>query len=270
MQIFDAFVLGLIQGVTEFLPISSSAHLTLARTIFGLDTNASLGFDAMLHVASALAVIVFFSADLWILAQAVLRKLGRLPVNERDLSLFSALILAAVPALVAGLLVEIFFRKDLQSIGLMAILMLASAIFMMFVEWRYLGKGEHNEHVEPRNGFVIGLFQLLALLPGFSRTGSAVAGGMFLGISRYEAVRFSFLLSIPVLLGYGVHGFLELLKSGTTFNQTAFAVGGAAAFVSSLFAIRFFLNFIMNKTLWPFIWYTVVFAALAGYVSLIS
>ena len=269
MQIYDAVILGLIQGVTEFLPISSSAHLVLVRTIFGVDGVGVLGFDAVLHIASAFAVILFFSSDLWILMQAVLRKLGRLPVNDRDLTLFTALVLAAIPGLIGGLLVETFFQKELQSVGLLAVLLFAQAIFLMFNEWRYLGLGEHDEQVGTKKGFVVGLFQLLALLPGFSRSGSAIGGAMFLGVSRYEATRFSFLLSIPILLGYGIHEFISFLKAGGGLNPTLAIVGAVTAFISSLVMMRFFLSYIKTRTLWPFIWYTVILAALAGYVSMI-
>jgi undecaprenyl-diphosphatase len=270
MQIYEAVALGVIQGVSEFLPISTSAHVMLAHAVFGIENTNLVAFSAVLHLGSVIALIAFFSADLWIIAQALLRKLGRLPVNERDLGLGVAVTVAALPPLIAGILINIFFPTVIQSVEIMAGLTFISAIFYMFVEWRYLGQGEHEEQVSVSKGASIGFFSLLSLLPGFSRTGSAIGGGMYLGLSRLEAVRFSFLVSIPVLLGYSAHEFLLVLKAGEVIEWKMVLTSGVVAFVCSLFSIKFFLSHMARRTLWPFIWYTVIFAALAGYVGMIT
>ena len=269
MAIVDAIILGLVQGITEFLPISSSGHLVIAREFLSIDTNNALAFDGMVHLATALAALVYFRADIWTLIQSGLRKLSRLPVNEKDLTLFYALFLATIPAILVGIITEPFFDKNLQSISLVASLLLVSAIFFMYAEWQYYQRSNHSP-INKRRGFQIGLFQVFALLPGFSRLGVTMAGGMLVGLSRLEAARFSFLLAIPMTAGIGSRKLLQLLQAGGTVDWMPILVGCTVATVTALFMIHFFLSFIKSHTLWPFIWYSVLLASLVGYISFIS
>ena len=135
MAIVDAIILGLIQGITEFLPISSSGHLVIAREFLSIDATNALAFDGMLHLATTVAVIIYFWSDIWTLIQSLLRKLSRLPVNEKELTLFYALCIGTIPAVVVGLSIEPFFNKDLQSVGLVGVLILVSSIIYMYAEW---------------------------------------------------------------------------------------------------------------------------------------
>ncbi|MEN9920516.1 MAG: hypothetical protein RL538_409 [Candidatus Parcubacteria bacterium] len=269
MDMMDSVLLGLVQGITEFLPISSSGHLVLMRSFFSVDATNALAYDAVLHLATTLAVIVYFSSDLWVLIQALLRKLGRLPVNEKDLTLAYALILGTIPAVLVGVLTESFFDKNSQSIGLVAGMLLVASVFFMYVEWRYYLRPVH-ESLTPKRGLIVGLFQALALLPGFSRSGSTIAGGMLLGMSRYEASRFSFLLAIPITLGIGLKKFVDLLRADGVVDWGVILVGAAVAAVTAYLIIHFFLSYVRKYTLWPFIWYGVILSALVGYVALVS
>lgn len=269
MAIFDAIILGFVQGLTEFLPISSSGHLVIVGEFLKLDAINTLAFDGMLHFATALAVVLYFWSDLWVLIQSVLRKLSRLPVNQKDLTLFYALMIGTVPAVALGLIIEPFFNRDAQSAGLVAILILLASIFLMYAEWRYYLRS-NNEPISVNRAWQIGIFQVLALMPGFSRTGVTIAGGMLAGMSRLEATRFSFLLAIPVTLGVGSKKLLELLKADGIVDWFPVLIGCATALVTSMIVIHFFLAFMQRRTLWAFIWYGVILACLVGYISFIA
>lgn len=268
MTLIEGVLLGLVQGITEFLPVSSSGHLVLVREFFEIDAGNALAFDGMLHLATTVAVVTYFWSDIWTLTQAALRKLSRLPVNEKDLTLFYALLLGTVPAVGIGLLIEPYFNKSLQSAGLVAGFLFIASVFFMYAEWQYYNRPVH-EGVTVRRGFLVGLFQALALLPGFSRSGATIAGGMLLGLSRYEASRFSFLLAIPVTLGVGIKKMLELITSEAAVDWAPIIAGSLTAMVVAFIVIHYFLAYVRKYTLWPFIWCGVVLSALVGYVSLI-
>jgi undecaprenyl-diphosphatase len=120
-----------------------------------------------------------------------------------------------------------------------------------------------------KRGLLIGLFQMMALIPGFSRAGSTIAGGMLLGMSRYEASRFSFLMAIPITLGLGSKKLLDLLQQGGSVDWLPIALSAITASITALFVIHFFLVFIRRYTLWPFIWYSIILSGLVGYVAFI-
>jgi undecaprenyl-diphosphatase len=265
MDLFSAVFLGVVQGATEFLPISSTGHLILARAVLELSEGDGLAFDAVLHLATAGAVIVYFFDELWLLTQTVLRKLGRLPVNEKDMTIVKALLVGTIPAVVLGLLFESYIEDALRSPLIVAgVLVLGSGLFI-YAEYRYQNTSTERD-VDTTMGFKIGLFQALALIPGVSRSGASISGGMLLGLTRTEAARFAFLLSVPVILGAGLKKLLELISSGEAVMWLPIAVGALTAFVVGLVAIHFMITFVRRHTLWPFIWYRVI---LAGFVVFI-
>ena len=265
MNLIEALGLGLVQGLTEFLPVSSTGHLILARTLFGIDDSYGLAFDAILHLATATAVLVYFFPDIWMLAQTALRKLGRLPVNQKDLTLLYALLLGVVPAVIFGLSLESLMESTFRSPLLVAFVLVAGACFFMYAEYMYQNRPRTNE-MTVKKGLFVGLFQVLALIPGMSRSGATISGGMLLGLSRVEAARFAFLLAIPIIYGAGAKKFLELIITDAPIAWTAVLVGSITAFVSGLFAIHFMLSFVRSHTLWPFIWYRILLAAFVVFV----
>lgn len=262
MELFDAILLGIVQGITEFLPVSSTGHLILTRELLGIDTANGLAFDAILHLATAGAVILYFYKDLSVLFNAVLRRFGRLPVNERDLTLVYALIAATIPAVVLGLLLESTMETLFRNPLLVAGVLVAGSLLFMYAEWVYEHSYPQNE-MNIKKAFKIGLFQSLALVPGMSRAGASISGGMLLGLTRKEAARFAFLLSIPVILGAGMKKLLELIGSNTPVPWGDVLVAAIAAFVTGFLAVHFMLRFVRTHSLWPFIWYRII---LAGFV----
>lgn len=269
MELVDAIILGLVQGITEFLPVSSTGHLVLVREWLSLSDVNALAFDAVLHFATTAAVMFYFRKDLWVLLQAALRKLSRLPVNTRDITLLYALALATVPAVIIGLLFESLVDAYLRTSLVVAGVLFCASIFFMYSEWKYYLRPVHGS-ITLRRALGIGFFQALALLPGMSRSGATIAGGMLLGLNRYEASRFSFLLAIPITLGVGSKMLLDLLKEGGTVDWFMISIGATMAFFTALLVIHFFLAFIRKYTLWPFVWYGIILASLVGYVWLVT
>ena len=265
MTILESIVLGLVQGLTEFLPVSSTGHLILTRTLFDVADTNGLAFDAVLHLATATAVIVYFFPDIWQLTQAGLRKLGRLPVNKRDETLLYSLLIATVPAVVLGLSLESLMERTFRHPLLVAGVLIAGSLLFMYAEWVYTNRSQTNE-MNMRKGFKIGLFQSLALIPGMSRSGATISGGMLLGLTRSEAARFAFLMAVPVITGAGLKKFLELLASDEQVLWLPILIGAAVAFATGLAAIHFMLSFVRNHTLWPFIWYRIILAAFVIFI----
>src|SRR3989344_380997 len=222
MDITTALILGVLQGITEFVPISSSAHLLLVGDLLSLEGANSLAFYAVLHLATTAAIIMFFWTDV--------------------------LALIHTPIIIAAML-------------------FVSSFFFMFAEWRYYIKPPQGT-LTIRQGFWVGCFQALALLPGFSRSGSTLAGGMLLGMTRVEAARFSFILAIPITLAVGLKMLLELILSAGEVSWGVIAIGAFICFITALVVIRFFLDFIRKYSLWPFIWYKIGLALLVAYVTI--
>jgi len=269
MDWVDAVILGLVQGVTEFLPISSTGHLVLVRDLLSINSTDGLAFDAMLHLATTAAVIIYFWSDVWMLIQVALRKLGRLPVNQRDITLLYALLIGTIPAAVLGVFLEPIVDKYLQTPLIVSGILFCTSIFFMYTEWRYYLKPAQGE-LTLKKGVLVGVFQALALIPGMSRSGSTIAGGMLLGMSRYEASRYSFLLAIPITLGVGAKKSLDLLQTGGTVDWLLIAIGVVISFVTALIVIHFFLSYIRRHTLWPFVWYGIILSGMVWYVALFT
>lgn len=261
MDALNSIFFGLLQGLTEFLPVSSTGHLVLMHTFVGESAN-DMAFDAVLQLATVLAVIIYFRKDLFTIANAVLRKLSRLPVNEKEITLAYALMIGTLPAVCVGILLESYMETIFRNPMLVAGVLVAGSVLFAVAEWHYQNH-KREEKITIRKGLLIGCFQCLALIPGMSRSGASIVGGMFLGLTRSEAARFSFLLAIPVILGSGLKKLLELMMAGNSVEWSGLILAAAIAFFSGLFAIHFMLSFVRRHTLWPFIWYRVV---LAGFV----
>lgn len=261
MEIVSSVLLGFVQGITEFLPISSTGHTILARSLFGIADEHALAFDAVMHLATACAVVIYFRKDLWFLLQIVLRYIGRLPVEPRDLTLVVALMVGTVPAAALGLFLEgamdVFFRSPILVAGVL----IAGSVLFAIAEYAYV-RTPRTRTITVRTGVLVGLFQTLALIPGMSRAGVTIAGGMLVGLSRADATRFSFLLAIPILLGAGTKKLIEMFGDTVDVSWSAVAIGSIVAFIVGILTIHFLLAFLRRYTLWPFIWYRILLAGI--------
>ncbi len=259
-SILQALVLGLVQGVTEFIPVSSSGHLILVRDFFGIvATPADLAFDAVLQLATAISVAWYFRKDLINLLLAFGRKLQGHHVDEEYRVLFLSLVLGTIPAVLAGLLLEDSMETLFRSSTLVAWTLIVGAVLMYSAD----RIGSQKDGLTVRKGFFVGLFQVLALVPGISRSGATISGGLFAGLNRENAIRFSFLLGFPILFGSGIKKLLELLSAGALDTLGAsLVIGSIAAFVSGLAAIHFLVSYLKRHGLSVFVFYRVALAVL--------
>ena len=258
-------ILGLVQGLSEFLPISSTGHLIVTRALLGLETPDGLAIDAVLQCGTVLAVIVYFRSDLIHLARTAVRQLFWAPVEVKDARLLRALIAGTVPGVVAGLLLESTMDTVFRNPHLVAYALIVGSLFFMAAEYVY--KRVHVslslEDFGWRRGFVVGVFQSLALVPGMSRSGMTISGGLFLGFTREAAARFGFLLSVPIIAGSGLKKLIDLYSSGMlTSVEGPLIFGTLIAFVSGLLAIHGLLLFVRTRTLYAFVVYRVILALL--------
>ena len=261
MEFFMAVILGWVQGITEFLPISSTGHLILVRQLFGESVSGNdLAFDAVVHLATTAALLLYFAKDIMLLFNVALRMLGRLPVDDRDRTLVFALAIGAIPGGVTGLLLQDFIDTRLRQPLIVAAMLIVGSLVFAYAEYVF-AYGNRQAPLSIKSGFKIGLYQCLAMIPGVSRSGITISAGLFTGLTRHEAVRFAFLVGIPVVLGAGVKKLIDLLKvSGGDINWVYLTTGAITAFFVGLVAIHFMMNFVRRYTLWPFIWYRILLA----------
>jgi undecaprenyl-diphosphatase len=257
MNILNAIILGIIQGLAEFLPISSSGHLIIARDLFGWQGSTDLAFDAVLQLATILALIFYFRKDLWQLTKSFFLMISGKVIEVKDKIMILAIIIGTVPAIFAGLLLQKYMETTFRSAVLVCIILIIGSGVMMLAE----KTAEQNKELTIKNGLIIGFFQCLALVPGFSRSGATISGGLFAGLNREEATRFSFLLSVPIILGSGLKEFISLAHSGVlATNNLDLFFGSLTAFVVGVFAIDFLMKFLKKYSLNVFIYYRVILA----------
>jgi undecaprenyl-diphosphatase len=261
MSLLDALILGVVQGLTEFLPVSSTGHLILARDVLGIVTDHGLAVDAMFHFATAFAVLVYFRKDIVRLAQSFFAWLKGRDIGT-DRTLIIALVLGTIPAAAAGFFLESSMDTLFRSAELVAWVLIAGSV--LFVVAEYVHKRYAvTEELTVGKGVAIGFFQALALVPGMSRSGATISGGLLLGLAREEAARYAFLLSFPIIIGAGSKKLLELGDTGVlAMEWLPILLGGVAAFVSGVLAIHYLLQFLRNHTLLVFVVYRVALALL--------
>lgn len=284
MDIFQALFLGILQGLTEFLPVSSSAHLVFVPWLLGWEDKAvtSIQFDVALHMGTLLAVLVYFAAD-WrrligaFFASLVERRIG----DDPDRRLIWLILIGTIPAALAGLLAEskindIFHDPQNLRTGLLviAVMMIVMGALLLLAE----RVGKHAltlEGIRLPTAVLVGVAQALALIPGVSRSGSTITAGLFAGLKREAAARFSFLLATPVVLAAGLKQVYNLVQEeGIPADlQLGFLVGFAASAISGFLCIFLLLRYLQRNSTAPFIWYRFMVGAalmvlvLAGFGS---
>ncbi len=227
MDIVQAILLGLIQGVTEFLPVSSSGHLALLHDFFG---EINVGFDVLIHLATLLSIIIYFSKDLVLIA----KDFFSFKTDSQNFRLVIYLVFASIPIAILGF----FFRNLIDNI--FANLLIVS--FGFFISGMFLftaGFSHNNKKINALSGFVVGLSQALAIIPGVSRSGATVSTGVLLGVERKNAIRFSFLLAIPAIIGANLLKINEILNLNFGIALTGFIAAFIAGFISIFVFIRY-------------------------------
>ena len=259
MSIIEAIFLGIIQGATEFLPISSSGHSILLPLMFGMG-EPGLNEVIIAHQGTLLAVLIYFWRDVWAIIKGVLGGLAKgKPMGNPEARLGWYIVIGSIPAAVIGLLFEETFETVFGDPRFAAGFLILTAILLVVGELMLSGR-KKAEDMTMLDAIAIGTFQMFALLPGVSRSGSTIMGGLVRGLDRELAARYSFLMSIPVIAGAGLLGVLDLIESGNLAAQlpSLIAVFLSAALVGYA-CIAFLMNWIKSRNFYPFAVYCAAF-----------
>ncbi len=260
MSLFEAILLGIIQGITEFVPVSSSGHLLLVPDFFNL-TTPDLTLIAVSHIATILAVIAYFWRDLWRIVTAVIEGLRRRePMATTDARLGWFIAVGSVPAAVVGFTMKDYLDAIFSQPIYAAYFLMGTAVILVTGE-RLLAANKSTREMGWTDAIVIGLFQTLALFPGISRSGSTIVGGLLRGLDRYTAARYSFLLSVPITTGAGLFEARELLYVDWASAEmlpmiVTFIVSG----VVGITCIHFLLEWLKRRSLYTFAIYCASFS----------
>lgn len=263
MTVFEAIILGVVQGLTEFLPISSSGHLVLAPELLGIPAP-TLAFDVMLHLATLVAVAGYFARDLFSMVVSFVapRRLRPDDVKMwRRLALW--LVVGSIPAGLAGVLLGDFFESLFDSTLAVGIFLLVTASLLALADLvadRTSGTRKVGD-MGLLDALIVGGFQALAIAPGLSRSGATIAGGMYLGLERTAAARFSFLLSVPVIAGAGLLNIKDI-TAGFEGSTGVYVAGALAGMAAGVFAVHFMIRFLRSHRLRVFALYTAALGAL--------
>ncbi len=263
MSILEAAILGIVQGLAEFLPISSSGHLALLQNFFDIEGGKILAFTTMLHFGTLVAVFIVYWSDIWALIKElgatfkdIFTGKGLRPNANPTRKLGLMIIVGTIPAAVFGLLLNDYMEKAFTSILLIGICLIITGTFLWFAE--KIGKNFRDiDRMNYRNAVTIGIFQAIALLPGISRSGATITGGLLLGLTRELAVKFAFLVSIPSILGAFILEVPDALDSGIdSAIIIPLIVGVVCAAISGVIAIKFMIKVVTGKKLFIFSIYT--------------
>lgn len=285
MDLFQSFILGALQGITEFLPISSSGHLVLGEHFFGLNTAALKSFDITVHMGTLLAILIYFWKDVWKMIKTFFELItGKTSLSNPYAKLILYIVIGTIPAVIAGLLLNDWIDenfRNIKTVGTFMILVGSTFYLGEYVYQRYYqsslktvivktvnkikdffsseGGNEEVQGLNLRKAIVIGCAQSIALLPGVSRSGSTIVAGLFQGVERSSAARFSFLLGIPVIAGAGI---LTFMGDGSAIVEavpySSLAIGFITSFVFGMLSISFLMHFLKRFSLNIFAVYLVI------------
>ena len=261
MDWLQALIMGIIQGLTEYLPVSSSGHLELGNAILGVKMEENLTFDVMLHVATVLSTLVI----LWKEIDWILKGLFKCKMNEETKYVIN-IIISMIPVAVVGFLfkdqIEAFFTGNILLVG--CCLMVTAALLI----FTYYARPRKKEHLSPVDAFIMGIAQAVAVLPGISRSGSTIATGLLLGNKKERLAQFSFLMVIPPILGQALLSVKDFVTGEETFGGVGavpMAVGFLAAFISGCFACKWMINIVKKGKLV----YFGIYCAIIGTIAII-
>ena len=266
MEIIQSIILGIIQGITEFLPISSSGHLILIPNFFGWQ-DQGLAFDVALHWGTLIAVVVYFRKD-WIeifrksiqysvfSIQRKNTKYSILNTQYLKKDLLFIIIIATIPGVIAGLLLNNYAETVFRNPLIISATLFFGAVLLFYADKVSIKKTDLT-NLTLQMGIIIGLFQALAIIPGVSRSGITITIALFLGLRRTDAAKFSFLLSTPIILGAGIKEFPSLLNGGLNIN---ILIGVLVSALSGYLAIKYMLKYLENRSYNIFVGYRLLLA----------
>jgi undecaprenyl-diphosphatase len=265
VSILQAIVLGLVQGITEFAPISSSGHLILVPWMLGWhivdDPALNKSFDVALHMGTFVGAVIYFRHDLWIYIKAFVESCRALAIRTPDERLAWALVVGTIPGMIAGATLESVIEDKLGQPWLIAVMLAVFGVVLYVVD-RLARRDRDLDTVGVRTGLFVGIAQALALQPGVSRSGVTITAGRLVGLNREAAARFSFLLALPIIAGAGGLKALDLVQHGFQGYGPQFLAGFLAAAISGFFVIWFLLRYLRTHDFLVFMVYRLAVAAL--------
>ena len=267
MNVFETIVIAIVEGLTEFLPVSSTGHMIIAQNLLGVEsTDFVKAFTFIIQFGAILSVLVLYWKRFF--------QLNRTPVPEgapvvkrflHKYDFYWKLFIAFIPAAVFGLLFSDAIDAMLERVEVVAVMLIIGGVFMIFCD-RIFNKGSEDTVLTEKRAFMVGLFQCISMIPGVSRSMATIVGGMAQRLTRKAAAEFSFFLAVPTMLGATVYKVYDLIKEGgteiITDNISTLLIGNAVAFIVALLAIKFFINFVTKYGFKAFGWYRIVVGAL--------
>ncbi len=258
MDTLQAILLGIVQGITEFLPVSSSGHLQLAKELLGVELENNITFDVTLHAATVLSTIVVLWRELWQLLRGVFSK----SFNDEQRYILNVVV-SMIPAGVVGVLFADQIEALFSSLWFVGLMLLLTAALLTFA---YYAKPRQRSEITTRDAFIIGLAQAAATMPGLSRSGSTIATGLLLGCEKSKVANFSFIMVIPVILGKMLLDILSGEMAAMSVETGVLISGFVAAFVSGALACKFMIEIVKRGKL---IWFA-LYCAVVGLVAIIG
>lgn len=263
MPLLYIFVLALVQGITEFLPVSSSGHLVLVHKVFNPDENQSwqshMVLDVAVHVGTLFSVMLYFRKDVFAMLGG-LKQMASGNVNNEGSRLMVYLIIASIPVIAAGLALHFWQPNWLLMVEIVAWTTIIFGILLGLAD-KAPRSDKTLEDLNLKDAVLIGLAQVLALMPGTSRSGVTMTASRFLGYSRPESAHFSLLLAIVAILGAGTLGILDIVKSGSTKLGLDFVIAAAISFVAGYISIHLMMKWLERSTFMPFVIYRLILGA---------
>lgn len=260
-EIIKAIILGIVQGLTEFLPISSTAHLRIIPALFGWE-DPGAAYTAVIQIGTMLAVIIYFLKDLFTIYKSVLINLfkGKL-ITDDNSKLGWYIIIGTIPIGIAGLLLENLIENEFRSLYVIIFSLVFFALLLAIAE-KVSKKKLDMSKITLGKAILVGIAQVFALVPGASRSGVTITGGLFAGLNREGAARFSFLLSVPAVFLSGVYEFYKIFAVLTVEGSISLIVATVVSFFSGIIAIEFLLRYLKTHSTFVFIWYRIGLAIL--------
>lgn len=267
MNVFETIIIAIVEGLTEFLPVSSTGHMIIAQNLLGVEsTDFVKAFTFIIQFGAILSVLVLYWRRFF--------QLNRTPIPEgaslvkrflHKYDFYWKLFIAFIPAAVFGLLFSDAIDAMLERVEVVAVTLILGGIFMIFCD-RIFNKGNEGTVLTEKRAFMVGLFQCISMIPGVSRSMATIVGGMSQRLTRKAAAEFSFFLAVPTMLGATVYKVYDLIKEGgteiITDNISTLLIGNTVAFIVALLAIKFFISFVTKHGFKAFGWYRIVVGTL--------
>ena len=258
MTLLNIIIISIVQGLTEFLPVSSSGHLVLIPKLINLP-DQGLIMDLAVHIGTLMAVLVYYRRDVWSIGMSILCWKDERRASSRKLGIY--ILLATIPAVIIGLVMHILIPDGIRDLRIITITTIFFGLLMGVAD-KYSSHDKDFSKVTLKSALIVGIAQVLAFIPGTSRSGITITAGRFLGFNRVDAARFSFLLSIPATAGAGLLGVIDVIKAGDLQMGADMLTAIVISFLAGLLAIEIMIRWLGKFGLMPFVIYRLILGAI--------